>query len=79
MAIRKNYSLRSCRNRQPGFRKSEEVMEHSEGGRRGDSASDRGPKREHGKGRCSQCIHCSGWPYLVTRGSSGGEKYVSQV
>ena len=42
MAIRKNHSLRSCRNRQPGFHKSEAVMEHSEGGRRGDSASDRG-------------------------------------
>ena len=28
MAIRKNHSLRRYRNRQPGFHKSKEVMEH---------------------------------------------------
>lgn len=27
-AIRKNHSLRRCRNRQPGFHNSKEVMEH---------------------------------------------------
>ena len=61
MAIRKNHSLRRCRNRQPGFHKSKEVMEHFQNA---------GNMKE----RCSQCLYCSGWPYFVMGGSPGGEK-----